>query len=184
MALHFVGRKAVIVKQMPCYSPPALLILWHTTFSRKNSFNKICMADNEIYIIDDRADYQFLVYSAFKQLKLKYSIKFFEEGQMLRRHLNTLVMNRDFDQLPGMIIVDLKMPGMNGIELLGYLKGLSQTHPRTFDKIAVVVMSDQNDDDKVHRCYKAGADAYLNKPTDFGKLKNMLSKMCKFWLDR
>ncbi|WP_244598531.1 adenylate/guanylate cyclase domain-containing protein [Rhizobium tubonense] len=58
-----------------------------------------------------------------------------------------------------LVLVDVLMPGMNGIELLGRLKS-----DRRFREIPVVMVSGLTDDDAVARCIKAGAEDYLRKP--------------------
>ncbi len=66
-------------------------------------------------------------------------------------------------------IVDLRLPGMSGEELVGRLRGLS---PRT----SVIVITAYPDDDSILRCFEHGAADYLTKPLDLGVLHRRLSR--------
>ncbi|WP_439556561.1 response regulator [Dyadobacter sp.] len=138
----------------------------------------------EMYIVDDNPDFHFLLYKAFKQFGGQYAMKFFEDGKVLHRHLNTLITQQKSDQLPGLIIVDLNMPGMNGLDLLKALRQQRVQTDNYLNNIPVVVMSNETRTDKIHQCYQFGADAYIVKPMELDHLKNTLQGICNFWLGR
>jgi CheY-like chemotaxis protein len=138
----------------------------------------------ELYIVDDNPDHHFLLYKAFKQFGKSYPMKFFEDGKVLHRHLNTLVTQNRSDQLPALIIVDLNMPGMNGLDLLKALRQDKIPADVYFKEIPVIVMSSETGVEKIRQCYQSGADAYIFKPMDFDKLKQILNGICNFWMNR
>jgi len=138
----------------------------------------------EIYIVDDSPDLHFLLYKILKQLPQSYSVKFFEDGKILHRHLDTLLIKEQRDKFPKLIILDLNMPGMGGLQLLKLLKKPVKESHEYLKDIPVVVMSSDTREDKILKCYQEGADAYIIKPMEFDKIKSTMQSICRFWLGR
>jgi len=140
--------------------------------------------NGEIYIVDDNSDHHFLLYRILKQLPEFYSVKFFEDGRILHRHLDTLLIQEQYDKFPKLIILDLNMPGMSGLQLLKLLKNPVKQSHEYLKNIPVVVMSSDVSEDKMLKCYKEGADAYIIKPIEFDKIKSTMQSICRFWIGR
>ncbi len=79
-------------------------------------------------------------------------------------------------QLPRMIITDLKMPKMDGFQLLEWL----QRHPER-NLIPRLVLSSSQAEKDVIRAYQLGANSYLQKPTTFDELVEKLQIVFKYW---
>jgi CheY-like chemotaxis protein len=138
--------------------------------------------ERELYIVDDNPDHHFLVYQALKQLDKSYCVKFFEDGRSLYRHLDVLAHRHDDDHFPGLIILDLNMPGMSGMELLTLIKQPARGIRTHFKDIPVVVMSSDTSESTIIQCYKRGANSYIVKPISYDQIKSTLQAVCKFWL--
>ncbi|WP_026631378.1 response regulator [Dyadobacter alkalitolerans] len=138
--------------------------------------------DTELFIVDDNPDLHFLLYNIFKQFDKSYRVKFFEDGRSLYRHLDALSQRHDNHLFPGLIILDLNMPGMSGMQLLTLLKQPSKPEHVHLKDIPVVVMSSDNSEEKIIQCYKRGADAYVIKPIEHELMKSTLHSVCKFFL--
>jgi CheY-like chemotaxis protein len=130
----------------------------------------------DIYIVDDNTDHHFLLYQILKQLAVPCSVRFFQDGTSLHHHLQSLT------RLPALIILDLNMPGINGLQLLKLLKQQSQDHRSRINLIPVVMMSSDVRPDKITQCYQAGANGFITKPLDFEHMKSTLNAICEFWL--
>ncbi|TDE17371.1 response regulator [Dyadobacter psychrotolerans] len=138
--------------------------------------------NRDLYIVDDSADHQFLMYKLLKDSVTPYPIKFFESGQALYRHIQILVQTSKPDFLPALIILDLNMPGMNGIGLLKLLRQISKANNLEIPEIPVVIMSSDISSDQINQCYQAGANAVVVKPFDYNQMKNTVLSICRFWI--
>ncbi len=81
------------------------------------------------------------------------------------------------DNLPRLAILDIKMPGMSGLELLQKIK----TDERMKD-LPVLIMSSSDEPQDIARAYDSGANGYLVKPNRFQDLKELVSSIHYFWI--
>lgn len=77
---------------------------------------------------------------------------------------------------PAVILLDLKMPRVDGLEVLRQLKA----DPR-FRRIPVVVMTSSREDQDLARCYELGVNAYVVKPLDFHEFIESIRTLGTFW---
>ena len=84
--------------------------------------------------------------------------------------------NEPARQAPNIIFMDLKMPRMTGLEVLQWLR----QHPEC-SVIPVIIMSASTLDQDVLQAYRLGANAYFQKPTDFGELGKIIRTILEFW---
>ncbi|MBE9464005.1 response regulator [Dyadobacter subterraneus] len=137
----------------------------------------------DLYIVDDNADHQFLMYKLLKDTAASYPIKFFDTGQALFRHVKMLAQNGQAESLPSLIISDLNMPGMNGLGLIKQFRQLSGANEIPMQYIPIVIMSSDITLTQINQCYNAGANAVIIKPFDFNEMKNTIHSICKFWIN-
>lgn len=74
------------------------------------------------------------------------------------------------------IILDLHMPKMNGLELLEKLK--SNVH---YKNIPIIIMSNSEDDNELKKCYDFGISGYFTKPAQFSKYAKKVKSLLKYW---
>jgi CheY-like chemotaxis protein len=84
--------------------------------------------------------------------------------------------DRSLYQFPDVLFVDLKMPRMSGLELLGWLRD----HPE-FRVIPTIIMSSSRQNEDVRRAYHLGANTYFVKPTSFEELANLIKAVHDYW---
>ena len=78
---------------------------------------------------------------------------------------------------PKVILLDIQMPKMNGIEVLQRIRA----DERTKD-IPVVMLTSSNQDPDIQKCYQLGANSYIVKPVEFDKLAEVISAIGFYWL--
>lgn len=78
--------------------------------------------------------------------------------------------------MPGIILLDLKLPGVSGREVLAQLKA----EPR-LKKIPVVVLTGSEDPADIDKCYEAGANGYINKPVNVENFIQAVVRLKDYW---
>jgi two-component system response regulator len=86
--------------------------------------------------------------------------------------------DRDGRRLPALMLLDLKLGGLDGIDVLRRVR----EDPRT-TRLPVVVLSSSSSQADVARAYAAGANGYVVKPVDFDEYSAALRSTAAFWLD-
>lgn len=84
---------------------------------------------------------------------------------------------RKLEYLPKLILLDLKMPKVNGIEVLEKIKTDSITK-----KIPVVVLTSSKEDPDIKKCYELGVNSYVVKPVDFLQFQQAITSLGFYWL--
>jgi CheY-like chemotaxis protein len=84
---------------------------------------------------------------------------------------------RPGDQLPAIILLDLKLPKVDGLEVLRRLKA----HPR-LREVPVIVLTTSAEDRDVHAAYRLGVNSYIVKPVDFEKFVAVAAQIESYWL--
>jgi two-component system, response regulator len=77
----------------------------------------------------------------------------------------------------GLILLDLKMPKVNGIEVLRELKANDNTK-----KIPVAVFTSSKENPDVEECYRLGVNTYIVKPLDFGQFASIVKETGLYWI--
>lgn len=85
--------------------------------------------------------------------------------------------SREGDQNPSLIFLDLKVPKINGLEVLKIIRDDQRT-----ELLPVVVLSSSIEQKDLVECYRIGANSYIRKQVDFEKFLQTMSKVCDYWL--
>ena len=132
------------------------------------------MYSNQILLAeDDSTDAEFFQ-RALTRLDSPPELVWCKNG---REALDGLVRYSEEACLPRLAILDIKMPGMSGLELLEKLKSDSRTKD-----IPVIIMSSSDEPQDIARAYDGGANGYLVKPSRFQDLRELVGSINYFWI--
>ena len=131
-----------------------------------------------LYVEDDRNDAA-LVQRACHKARVSFELQIVTDGAQAMAYLNgaDVYSDRRHHPLPEMIILDLKMPGHNGFEVLQWIRQQSQ-----FKDLPVIIFSSSKQEGDMKRAYDTGATSYLVKPVDFDALIEMVKTINVHWL--
>jgi CheY-like chemotaxis protein len=136
----------------------------------------------ELYIVDDNPDHQFLVFKLIKALDKPYQVTFFENGRSLHKQMQQLSRLGQHEEFPDLLVLDLNMPGMNGIDLLRLLRQPPVGNCPQIKDIPIVIMTSDISSLQIDQCYQSGANAVIIKPLNFSVLAITYQAICKFWI--
>ncbi len=80
-------------------------------------------------------------------------------------------------ELPRLILLDLKLPKVDGHEVLRYLKGDPE-----LKVVPVVVLTSSKQDEDMYRCYLTGVNSYIQKPVNFDSFRKLVKDLGWYWL--
>ena len=132
-----------------------------------------------ILLVEDNPDDAFLVSTAVERTLSGIRIFLVPNGQEAIRYLDGEVPYNDRGRhpLPELVLLDLKMPQVNGLEVLRWIR--SQPGLR---RLPVIVLTGSLLPEDTQRAYEAGANSYLVKPLDFNGMMETMKNMADFWL--
>lgn len=135
--------------------------------------------DKFILLIEDNPDDTALALRAFKRAHIGNKIVCVDDGVEAIDFLfaQGAYAGRDIDLLPQLILLDLNMPRMNGLEVLQKIR----TTPHT-RYLPVVILTTSNEERDLVQSYDLGANSYVRKPVDYDQFVAAVSQLGLYWL--
>lgn len=132
-----------------------------------------------ILIADDDIDDCELIRDALKESRLLNQIHFVHDGEQLLSYLLAQsALPSTEKKLPGLILLDLNMPRMDGREVLLELKKYPELH-----QIPVIVLTTSQAEEDIIRSYNLGANSFITKPVEFKTLVEVLRDVGRYWFE-
>jgi two-component system response regulator len=135
------------------------------------------MDKKSILIVDDNRLDADLIQLAIDECGMNVKSTFIEDSSDVMHYLHAIEPGSGI-QLPSLILLDLKMPKMDGMELLTLLKTDDAS-----SRIPVVILSSSDQPCDIECTIKSSANAYIVKPFDYSELCNVLKQTLQFWLN-
>ena len=133
------------------------------------------MHEIQILLVEDNEGDILLTLEAFKELKVNNSVAVVRDGA---EAIEFLKSEGQFTQrsTPHLILLDINMPKLNGIEVLEFIK-----KDEKLKKIPVVMLTTSSSDSDIAECYEKSANCFITKPLDFGNFLSVIQSIETFW---
>jgi two-component system response regulator len=131
-----------------------------------------------VLLIEDNLDDVALTLRTLKKNHFIDTIQVVNDGAAALRHIFGAT-RQDKPCLPKMILLDLKLPKVDGLEVLRALKMDERTK-----RIPVVVLTSSAEDRDLEECYKLGVNSYVVKPSEFDEFTRSVAELGSYWLQR
>ncbi len=130
-----------------------------------------------ILIAEDDADDRLLTMEALEENRLANDLHFVEDGEDLLEFLNQEgKYTPETAPRPGLILLDLNMPKMDGREALKILK-----EDKRFKTIPIVVLTTSEAEEDILKSYDLGVNSFITKPVTFERLVDVIRKLGDYW---
>jgi two-component system, response regulator len=135
------------------------------------------MSSDEKYIllIEDNPDDVLLTMRALKQSKIVNNVVVAKDGVEALEFL--LGTNREPRGLPQLVLLDLKLPKVDGLEVLKRLRQDERTQ-----LLPIVILTSSREQRDLIGSYRLGANSYIQKPVDFGQFAEAVHQLGLYWL--
>lgn len=133
----------------------------------------------EILLVEDNQDDVELTLHALRKENLANHIHVARDGEEALEFLfcNGAHVDRSFDRPPRLVLLDLKLPKVDGMEVLKRLKA----DPRT-NTIPVVILTSSKEECDLIKGYGLGANSFIQKPVDFQQFRDTVKSVGLYWL--
>ena len=130
----------------------------------------------DILLVEDNPDHVELILKALRDNNVLNEVYVVNSGEKALDFLNKRGEYVDVRR-PGLILLDIKLPGVDGIEVLRLIKA----DPK-LKSIPVVMLTTTSDDKEVIKSYGLGANSYIVKPVDFEHFIKVIKDLKLYWL--
>jgi CheY-like chemotaxis protein len=131
------------------------------------------LTDRPILLVEDNPMDVDLTRRAFARRKVSHPIEIARDGEEALAYIQKWEADA---ALPILILLDLKLPRVDGLEVLRQLKA----HP-TFHIVPVVILSTSTEDRDIQTAYQRGANSYIVKPVDFDQFIQIVENIHSYW---
>lgn len=133
----------------------------------------------EILLIEDSPGDAELTMHTLRRNHLANRIQVIEDGEQALDFLfcRGSYCDRSFEHPPKLILLDLKLPKVDGLEVLQAIKADARTQP-----IPVIVLTSSKEQIDLVRSYRLGVNSYIQKPVEFDQFQNTIRQLGLYWL--
>lgn len=133
----------------------------------------------EILLVEDNANDAELTLLAFQEAHIANQVKVVRDGAEALDFLfcTGQYKERRMDERPKVILLDLKLPKIDGLKVLERIKSEPKTR-----SIPVVILTSSREDPDIQESYRLGANSYIVKPVDFLQFSEAVQELGFYWL--
>lgn len=130
-----------------------------------------------ILLVEDDPNDVELIQLALENYNFANDIRVAHDGEEAIHYLIGREGEPSTQPLPRMVLLDLKLPKINGIQVLEAIR----SHPRT-KNLVVIVMTSSAENQDLQACYALGVNSYIVKPLDFQQFVEVCQKVGFYWM--
>jgi two-component system, response regulator len=134
----------------------------------------------DILLVEDNADDAELTIHALKKHHMGNNLFHVRDGEEALDFIfatGKFAGQREIENSPKLVLLDIKMPKVDGIEVLEKIKGDERTK-----QTPVVMLTSSKEDPDIKRCYNLGANSYIVKPVNFESFAQAIMNLGFYWL--
>ncbi|MDQ2898293.1 MAG: response regulator [Acidobacteriota bacterium] len=137
------------------------------------------MSDELILLVEDNADDEALTMRAFGKNRLHAKIEVVRDGPEALDYLfcQGPFSNRDPFRVPRVVLLDINLPKLSGLEVLRRLR----KDPRT-KLLPIVILTSSNEEEDLLNGYQLGVNSYIRKPVDYNAFMEAVKQLGVYWL--
>lgn len=137
------------------------------------------LAGKTILLVEDNPDDEALTLRAFARNGIRQQVRVVRDGVEALDYFfaRGAYAGRDLSHQPTVTLLDLKLPRLNGLEVLRHLRADART--RT---LPVVILTSSREDQDLVQGYGLGANSYIRKPVDFNQFVEAVRQIGAYWL--
>jgi len=151
----------------------------HFFYDPAEGYDALENIEIEILLVEDNPNDAELTIRALRKQNLANRLVHLQDGEEALEFLfgTGQFAGRDIDKLPKVILLDIKMPRVDGISVLTAIKANERTK-----SIPVVIVTSSAMDPDIKRCYELGANSYIVKPVEFDDFAKTISELGFYWM--
>jgi two-component system response regulator len=132
-----------------------------------------------ILLVEDNPDDEALTLRAFKKNNIRNTVVVAHDGVEALDYLfgAGAYAGRDTDEMPEVVLLDIKLPKLDGLEVLKRLRADERTR-----LIPVVILTSSKEEQDLIMSYSLGANSYVRKPVDFDEFMGAVRQLGLYWL--
>ncbi len=131
-----------------------------------------------ILVADDDPDDRMMIEDALEDCGIRINLDFCVDGQDLVDHLQGVKNNAGSGSAPDLILLDINMPRMNGLEALRSIK-----EDPALKTIPVIMLTTSREEADVITSYRLGCNSFITKPNLYDSLVDLLKVLSEYWID-
>lgn len=137
------------------------------------------MPDKIILLVEDNPDDEALMLRAFKKNRITNDVVVVHDGVEALDYLfgTGTYQGRDTTVMPTVVLLDLKLPKIDGLEVLHKIRSETSTM-----HLPVVILTSSKEEQDVMRGYEKGCNSYVRKPIDFNSFAESVGQLGMYWL--